>query len=59
MSYSNSRKRYTDEFKEDAVNLVIEHGYSCAEAGRRLGINPNNIDTPGQARGPKSYYSFS
>ena len=44
MSHSNSRKHYTDEFKEDAVNLVIEHGYSCAEAGRRLGINPNNIN---------------
>jgi transposase len=26
------------------VSLVIDHGYSCAEAGRRLGINPNNVN---------------
>jgi transposase len=43
MSSSNARKRYTGEFKEDAVNLVIKQGYSCAEAGRRLGISANNI----------------
>jgi len=44
MSAPSSRKRYTAEFKEDAANLVIKQGYSCAEAGRRLGINPNNIN---------------
>lgn len=43
MSSLSTRKRYTAEFKEDAVNLVIKQGYSCAEAGRRLGVSPNNI----------------
>jgi transposase len=43
MSSEKSRQRYTPEFKDDAVDLVIKQGYSCAEASRRLGINPNNI----------------
>jgi transposase len=43
MSPNRVRQRYTVEFKEDAVRLVTEAGYSCAEAGRRLGINANNI----------------
>ena len=28
---------------DDVVNMVLEQGYSCAEVGRRLDINPNNI----------------
>jgi transposase len=40
---SGRRTRYTDEFKADAVSLVVENGYNCAEAARRLGVNPNNI----------------
>jgi transposase len=43
MNLPKRRKRYTKEFKNDAIDLVAKHGYSCAEAGRRLGINPNNI----------------
>jgi transposase len=43
MSSQKSRQRYTPEFKKDAVDLVVKHGYNCAEAARRLGINPNNI----------------
>ena len=43
MNHKRVRQKFTVEFKEDAVNLVIEHGDSCAEAGRRLGVNPNNI----------------
>jgi len=30
--------RYENEFKLEAAKLVTEHGYSCAEASRRLGI---------------------
>jgi transposase len=37
------RKDYTKEFKEDAVKLVIEQGYSITEVGSRLGINSNNV----------------
>lgn len=33
------RKKYTKEFKLDAVNLVSEQGYSCSEAARSLDIN--------------------
>jgi transposase len=38
-----TRKRYTKEFKLDAVRLVTEHGYTQAEAGRNLGINPKML----------------
>ncbi len=30
--------RYEKDFKLEASKLVTEHGYSCAEASRRLGI---------------------
>lgn len=35
------RKKYSKEFKLDAIGLVIEQGYSQAEAARSLSINPN------------------
>ena len=31
------RNKYTAEFKQEAVGLVMEHGYSYADAGRSLG----------------------
>jgi len=37
------RKSFTNDYKVAAVKLVTENGLSCAEAGRRLGINPNLI----------------
>ncbi len=37
------RRSYTKEFKEEAVKLIIEQGYSYAEAGRNLGVNPNQL----------------
>ena len=33
------RRTHSREFKKEAVELVIEHGYSYAEAGRSLGVN--------------------
>lgn len=36
-----TRKKYSKEFKLDAISLVQEQGYSQAKAGRSLGINPN------------------
>ena len=36
-----SRRNYTDEFKNEAVKLVTEQGYSIAEAARNLGVNAN------------------
>ena len=35
------RRNYTDEFKNEAVKLVTDQGYSVAEAARNLGINAN------------------
>ena len=33
------RRSHSREFKQEAVALVVEHGYSCAAAGRSLGVN--------------------
>jgi transposase len=35
------RRNYTKEFKEAAIKFITEEGYSFAEAGRNLGVNPN------------------
>lgn len=35
------RKKYSKEFKLDAIALVVEQNYSQAEASRNLGVNPN------------------
>lgn len=38
-----TRRKFSDEFKEEAVKLVVEQGYSLAEAARNLGINANML----------------
>lgn len=38
-----SRKRYTDEFKEEAVRLVRDRKYSVAEVCEKLGVTSNSI----------------
>ena len=43
MDQKRQHKEFTDEFKNDAIKLVTEQGYSCSEVGRRLGINHSNI----------------
>jgi transposase len=35
----NKRRKYTTEFKEEAVKLITEQGYQVAEAARNLGVN--------------------
>ncbi len=37
-------RKYTIEFKQEAIKLVTDHGYSQAEAARRLGISEKNIN---------------
>ena len=37
------RQTFSAEFKREAVGLVVEQGYSFAEAGRSLGIRGNLI----------------
>ena len=34
------RKKYSQEFREEAVKLVTEQGYLVSEAARNLGIHP-------------------
>lgn len=36
---SEKRRQYTEECKQEAVRLVINHGYGVTEAARNLGIN--------------------
>ena len=44
MSTEKRQKRtFTEEFKRDAVALVVDQGYSVAQASRSLGINGNLI----------------
>ena len=38
MNQKRTHKQYTKEFKEEAVALVLEQGYSVAQAAESLGI---------------------
>ena len=40
---TTKRRKYNDEFVAEAVKLVVEEGYSIAEAARNLGINANML----------------
>ena len=40
---AGKRRVYTDEFKFDAVRLVLEEGLTKAETSRRLGVNQNSL----------------
>ncbi|KTC92645.1 transposase [Legionella cincinnatiensis] len=33
------RKKYSKEFKLDAVSLVLDQGYGCTEAAKSLGVH--------------------
>ena len=39
----SGRKKYSKEFKQDAVSLVLEQDYGRAEAARSLGLNSNML----------------
>ena len=41
MSQKRSYKQYPREYKEEAVALVTEQGYSVPKVAESLGINPN------------------
>ena len=40
---TEKRRRYTEEFKRDAVALVTEQGYKVSEAARSLDIHENML----------------
>jgi len=39
----NSGKRYTDEFKIEAVKQITERGYSVADVAERLGTTTHSL----------------
>lgn len=43
MGQKRSYKQYPKEFKEEAVALVLEQGYSVPEAAKSLGIAANML----------------
>ena len=43
MSQKRAYKQYSKEFKEEAVALVNDQGYTVPEAAKSLGINPNML----------------
>ena len=45
MSSNGRRKRriFTEEFKRDAVNLVVVEGYSFAAAARAVDVSPKSL----------------
>jgi transposase len=38
---NRKRRKFTQEFREEAVKLVTEEGYKITEAARNLGIHEN------------------
>ena len=47
-------KKYTEEFRRDAVRMIESEGLTTAEAGRRLGVNANLLRKWRQTYGKKS-----
>lgn len=43
MSQKRTHKQYSAEFKEEAVALVTDQGYTIPEAAKSLGINTNML----------------
>lgn len=43
MNEKRTDKRYPASFKEEAVALVTEQGYTVIEAAKSLGIRPNQL----------------
>jgi len=56
----SQRKRttYTEEFKREAVDLILVQGYSIAEASRNLGINYNMLSRWKIERGKHGEHAF-
>lgn len=48
-----SRKRYTDEFKIEAVRQVTDRGYSVSQVAERLGTTTHSLYAWVKKFGPK------
>ena len=40
---NQTRRRFSDEFKEEAVKLITEQGYKVSDASRNLDINASML----------------
>jgi transposase len=49
-----TRRRFSDEFKEEAVKLITEQGYKVSEASRNLDINVSMLSRWQRELGPDS-----
>ena len=49
-----SSKRYTEEFKIEAVRQVVDRGYSVAEVAQRLGTTTHSLYAWKKKYGPDS-----
>lgn len=38
-----ARKHYNDEFRQSAVTLVLEQGYTAQKAAENLGVHPTTV----------------
>ena len=45
MNQKRTNRKYSKVFKEEAVALVLEQGYSVTEAAKSLGVHPNLLST--------------
>ena len=39
-----SPRKFTEEFKKEAVRLVTEHGYTQKDAAKSLGVSDKNLN---------------
>ena len=49
-----SKKRYTEEFKIEAVRQIIDRGYSVVEVAQRLGTTTHSLYAWKKKYGPDS-----
>ncbi len=56
---ARTRRTYTSEFKNEAVKLVTEQGYSIAEAARSLGLCDNLLRNWKQSLEAKGEHAFA
>jgi len=49
-----SRKKYSEGFKKEAVELVVVHGQTASKAAKTLGVSINTLARWKQAMPPKN-----
>lgn len=54
MAKGPSQRRYSDEFRRDAVELLRSSGRPIAEVARELGVSDTSLNTWARAASPSS-----